>query len=76
MLQGLVAAGLGVTLLPTLACGDPGVELRAIAGENPIRRIWAVTRTAASRSPATAQMLAILRSVGAGYGQKPALAAA
>ncbi len=51
VLQGLVAAGLGVGLLPSLAYQDPGVELREIAGENPIRRIWSVARPAASRSP-------------------------
>ena len=76
VLQGLVASGLGVGLLPSLAYQDPGVELREIAGENPVRRIWSVARPAASRSPATAEMLSILRTVGAGYGQKPALAAA
>ena len=76
VLQGLVAAGLGVGLLPSLAYQDPGVELREIAGENPIRRIWSVARPAASRSPATAEMLSILRSVGAGYGRKPNLKAA
>ena len=76
VLQGLVASGLGVGLLPTLAYQDPGVELREIAGQNPVRRIWSVARTAASRSPATAEMLAILRKVGAEHGRGAALKAA
>jgi DNA-binding transcriptional LysR family regulator len=76
VLQGLVASGLGVGLLPTLAYQDPAVELREIAGENPIRRIWSVARTAASCSPATAEMLAILRDVGARHDRGSMLAAA
>ena len=56
-----MASGLGVTLLPTLADEDPGVEIREIAGENPVRRIWAVTREAASWSPAADEMVSILR---------------
>lgn len=76
VLQGLVASGLGVGLLPTLAYQDPGVELREIAGENPVRRIWSVARTTESRSPAAAEMLSILRKVGAEYGRRPSLKAA
>jgi molybdate transport repressor ModE-like protein len=64
VLQGLVAAGLGVTLLPDLAGEYPGVELRDIVPEAPLRRVWAVTREAASRSPATEEMVAILKDVG------------
>ncbi len=67
VLQGLVAAGLGVTLLPTLAGDYPGVELREIVPKAPVRRIWAVTREAASRSPATEEMVSILRTVGERY---------
>jgi molybdate transport repressor ModE-like protein len=67
VLQGLVAAGLGVTLLPDLAGEHSGVELRDVAPDVPMRRVWAVTREAASRSPATDEMLAILRGVGESY---------
>jgi DNA-binding transcriptional LysR family regulator len=67
VLQGLVAAGLGVTLLPELAGDHPGVELRDIVPDAPMRRVWAVTREAASRSPATKEMVAILRDVGERY---------
>jgi molybdate transport repressor ModE-like protein len=64
VLQGLVAAGLGVTLLPELAGEHPGVELRDIRPDVPSRRIWAVTREESARSPASAEMLAILRDGG------------
>ena len=67
VLQGLVAAGLGVTLLPDLAGKHPGVELRDIVPKPPTRRIWAVTRDADSRSPAAEEMVAILRDVGERY---------
>jgi DNA-binding transcriptional LysR family regulator len=67
VLQGLVAAGLGVTLLPDLAGEHPGVELRDIAPETPMRRVWAVARESASRSPAAEEMVAILRDVGERY---------
>jgi DNA-binding transcriptional LysR family regulator len=64
VLQGLVAAGLGVTLMPEIAGDYPGVVTLDIDPKNPVRRVWAVTREAASRSPATEEMLAILRDVG------------
>jgi DNA-binding transcriptional LysR family regulator len=69
VLKGLVAAGLGVTLLPELAGGHPGVELREIP-DAPLRRVWAVTRERSSRSPATEEMLAILHDVGERYGSE------
>jgi DNA-binding transcriptional LysR family regulator len=64
--QGLVAAGLGVALIPELAmtAPHPGVELRAVAPESPVRRVWAVTREAKSLAPATEAMLAVLREEG------------
>jgi DNA-binding transcriptional LysR family regulator len=65
VMQGLVAAGLGVGLLPRLAQRDPGVELREIANP-PIRRVWALSRTAESRSPAAEEMMGILDTVGEG----------
>lgn len=76
VLQGLVAAGLGVGLLPELAQRDPGVELREIKPDPPIRRVWAVTRERQSRSPAAEEMLAILRDVGESYSGERGLKAA
>jgi DNA-binding transcriptional LysR family regulator len=69
VLCGLVAAGLGVALLPQLAGRHDGVELREIP-DPPIRRIWAITREKDSCSPATIEMLAILRDVGARFGKE------
>jgi len=67
VLQGLVAAGLGVGLIPELAQSDDAVELREISPNPPIRRVWAVTRESSMRSPAAEEMLAILRQVGQAY---------
>jgi DNA-binding transcriptional LysR family regulator len=63
VIKGFVAGGLGVTIMPELAGGHPGIELRAVRGEKPIRRVWAVTRETEARSPAAEQMLGILREV-------------
>src|SRR4051794_1921489 len=63
VIKGFVASGLGVTILPELAGGHPGIELRAVRGQKPVRRVWAVTRESEARSPAAEQMLGILREV-------------
>jgi DNA-binding transcriptional LysR family regulator len=65
VLQGLVAGGLGVTLLPELAMSGkhPEIEVRPVAGKQPKRRVWAVTREGA-RSPATDAMLGVFTEVG------------
>jgi DNA-binding transcriptional LysR family regulator len=63
VIKGFVAAGLGVTILPELAGGHPGIELRAVRGQKPVRRVWSVTRENEARSPAAEQMLGILREV-------------
>ena len=63
VIKGFVAAGLGVTILPELAGGHPGIELRTVRGRKPIRRVWAVTRENEARSPAAEEMLGILREV-------------
>ena len=44
MIKGFVAGGLGVTILPELAGDHPGIELRPVRGQKPVRRVWAVTR--------------------------------
>ena len=66
VMQGFIAAGLGVTLLPDLALPTLRAELvvRATDPPAPARRVWAVTRAAGARSPATDEMLRILVDVG------------
>jgi len=63
VLQGFVAGGLGVTVLPELAAAHPEIELREVRGAKPTRRVWAVTRERESRSPASEEMLGLLREV-------------
>ena len=77
VIKGFVAGGLGVTIMPELAGGHPGIELRAVRGRKPIRRVWAVTRESEARSPAAEEMLGILREVCRAYREDaaPALAA-
>jgi len=67
VIKGFVAGGLGVSILPELAGGHPGIELRPVRGQKPVRRIWAVTRESDVRSPAAEQMLGILREVCRAY---------
>ena len=74
---GFEPSGLGVTILPELAGDHPGIELRPVRGQKPVRRVWAVTRETEARSPAAEEMLGILREVCRSYrdGQKLRLAA-
>jgi DNA-binding transcriptional LysR family regulator len=47
--QGLVAAGLGVALMPSLALSGsihPGVAVRRLKCANPAREVWTITRPA------------------------------
>ena len=76
-MQALVAAGMGVTLIPDLALlyPNPDVAIVDIAPEPPIRRIWAVTLEAGSRSTATDAMIDVLRGVSDTILARPALAA-
>jgi DNA-binding transcriptional LysR family regulator len=76
VIKGFVAGGLGVSILPELAGGHPGIELRAVRGRKPVRRVWAVTRESEARPPATEQMLGILREVCRDYREQPRLRAA
>ena len=69
VLQGYVAAGLGVTLLPDLALHAlrPELTVRPIEPQAPTRRVWAETRTEGCRSPATEAMITTLTDVGATF---------
>lgn len=80
VLQSLVAAGMGVTLMPDLAlaatnpgagaiarAANPGVALVRVAPRAPIRRVWAITLRAGSRSGATEAMVEVLEAVSAQF---------
>ena len=60
--QGLVAAGVGVALIPSLglAAYRPDVAIRPIVGANPKRDIFAATLPCGRRAPATQAMLDVL----------------
>lgn len=64
VLQGLVAAGLGVTLLPELALAPPhpDVVLVDVAGSPPLRRVHAVRRAGATDAATTAMIEALSAS--------------
>lgn len=77
VIQSLVAAGMGVTLLPDLTLTSPhaGIKVVPVAPEAPVRRVWAATLVAGSRSSATEAMLDVLEAVSAGVlEQAPAAA--
>ncbi len=63
--QGLVAAGVGVALIPRLALTrvHSGVVVRELARPSPVRRVTAATMTAPGVNPAAREMIAVLREV-------------
>jgi DNA-binding transcriptional LysR family regulator len=62
VVQSLVAAGLGVALLPALACTPvPGVHYAMAHPAPPSRHVVALVRGGAARRPALAALLALLR---------------
>lgn len=66
--QGLVAAGVGVALIPQLALSTvrPDVLVRPLDPRPPIRKVFAATPRAAAATPAVATMLDVLREAGRG----------
>ena len=72
VLQGFVAAGLGVTLLPDLALPTlrSDVVVRPIEPGAPQRRVWAATRQ--TRSAATQAMRDVLSEVGERFARQHA----
>jgi molybdate transport repressor ModE-like protein len=72
-IQGLVAAGVGVALIPTLALTTvrDDIVIRDLANEAPVRKIAAATLPGAQRSPAARAMLDVLGEVATQYA-KPA----
>jgi DNA-binding transcriptional LysR family regulator len=72
VMQGFIAAGLGVTLLPDLALPTLRDDLvvRATDPPAPARRVWAATRAEGARSPATDEMVAVLADVGESFAER------
>jgi DNA-binding transcriptional LysR family regulator len=68
-IQGFVAAGVGVSLIPDLAllAVRDDVAIRSLASRAPVRTIQAMTLKDGYRSPAVDAMLAILREVGTDF---------
>jgi DNA-binding transcriptional LysR family regulator len=71
--QGLVAAGVGVALIPHLALTHvhPGIVVRSLAPRSPARRVVAAT-LAAGVLPAAQSMVTILAEVAKRYTDAPA----
>ncbi|HUC00131.1 MAG TPA: LysR family transcriptional regulator [Solirubrobacterales bacterium] len=61
--QGLVAAGVGVALIPELALSTvrEDITVRALDPASPVRRVFAATPRAAAVTPAVATMIDVLR---------------
>jgi DNA-binding transcriptional LysR family regulator len=61
--QGLVAAGVGVALIPQLALSTvrEDIVVRPLAPQSPVRKVFAATPRAASATAAVATMLDVLR---------------
>ena len=70
----LVAQGLAVTLLPEFVApgARPGVAVRAIAGGDVHRTIFAATRTADARRPSLRALLTAIGATADGLGWSPA----
>jgi DNA-binding transcriptional LysR family regulator len=63
--QGLVAAGVGVALIPRLALSTvrPDIRIRPLDPHSPVRKVFAATPRAAAVTPAVATMLDVLREI-------------
>lgn len=68
--QGLVAAGVGVALIPQLALSAvrPDIGVRALHPSSPVRKILAATRRGAPVTPAVTTMLDTLREASRSLG--------
>ncbi len=67
--QGLVAAGVGVALIPRLALTHlhPGIVIRSLAPRNPVRQVVAATPSGTAAAPAAGTMLQLLSDVASDY---------
>jgi DNA-binding transcriptional LysR family regulator len=71
--QGLVAAGVGVALIPRLALTrvHPGIVVRALAPQSPARKVVAATMSGPGVAPAARTMLRVLVDVARQYTEIP-----
>jgi DNA-binding transcriptional LysR family regulator len=80
VVQGLVAAGVAVSLIAELALANvrDDIVIRSLGKGAPVRHVYASTLAGAFRAPATEAMLEILQSAAAEYQKRrgPRLAAA
>jgi DNA-binding transcriptional LysR family regulator len=67
--QGLVAAGVGVALIPRLALTrvHPGIVVRALAPRSPPRKVVAATMSGPGGAPAAETMIGVLSDVARQY---------
>jgi DNA-binding transcriptional LysR family regulator len=75
MAQALVAAGEGIALLPRLMlhAKHPGVAIRPLAGNPPIRRVSALRLSTRYLTPATERFLALLVTASADHAESRAV---
>jgi DNA-binding transcriptional LysR family regulator len=71
--QGLVAAGVGVALIPRLALSHlhPGIVVRALAPRSPARRVVTATMNGPGVAPAARTMIDVLGEVARRYTDEP-----
>jgi len=69
VVQGLIAAGVGVSLLPALSLTNvrEDIVVRSLGRAAPMRKIAAATLAGRYRSPATEAMLDIFTEVAEGF---------
>lgn len=72
--QGLVAAGVGVALIPRLALTHvhSGIVVRSLAPSSPVRTVVAATISEPGVAPAARTMIEVLTEVGRRYTESPA----
>ena len=70
--QGLVAAGVGVALIPRLALTrvHPGIVVRELSPSSPARKVVAATMLGPGVAPAAKTMIRILRDVAGSYRER------
>jgi DNA-binding transcriptional LysR family regulator len=71
--QGLVAAGVGVALIPRLALSHvhPGIVVRTLAPRSPARRVITATMNGPGVAPAAKPMIQVLAEVARRYTDEP-----